>query len=129
MDLKDILNSINYNKKPLFDEEQRVDRLYPAFIVNRVMSFFNDTIFYANEMNCHWEMDKKMQFDFYRFGLRKKKRFSPWVKKQSDENIAIIKEVYGYNDAKAQEVLNILGPEGLKTLRMSLEKGGSNNKE
>jgi hypothetical protein len=70
-----------------------------------------------------------MQFDFYRFGLRKQKRFSPWVKKQSDENIAVIKEVYGYNDAKAQEVLNILGPEGLKTLRMSLEKGGSNNKE
>ena len=129
MELKDILNSLNYSKKPLFDDEPKVDRLYPAFIVNRVMSFFTDTVLYANEMNCRWELDKKMQFDFYRFGLRKKKRFSPWVKKQTDQNLTVIKEVYGYNDAKAQEVLNILGPEGLKTLRMSLEKGGSNNKE
>ena len=74
-------------------------------------------------------MDKKMQFDFYRFALRKKKRFSPWIRKETDENIALIKEVYGYTDAKAQEVLNILGPRELDILKMSLQKGGINNKE
>jgi hypothetical protein len=129
MELKEILSSIYYDKKPLFDEEKRVDKLYPAFVVNRCLSFFNDTILYANEMNCKWQTDKKMQFDFYRFGLRKKKRFSPWVKKETEENIQLIKAVYGYTDSKAQEVLNILGPSDLDILRMSIHKGGTNNKE
>lgn len=129
MDLSDIMNSINHDKKPLFDEEKRVDKYYPAFVVNRCLSFFNDTIFYANEMNCKWQMDKKMQFDFYRFGLRKKKRFSPWIKKQIEADISLIKGIYGYNDAKAQEVLNILGPRELDALRASIQKGGTSNKE
>lgn len=129
MELKEILNSINYDKTPLFDEDVKADKLYPSFIINRCFSFFSDTILFANEMNCNWQMDKKMQFDFYRFGLRKKRRFSPWVKKQTEENIALIKEVYGYTDSKAQEVLNILRPSELDVLRTSLQKGGLNNKE
>jgi hypothetical protein len=129
MNLSEILNSINYDKKPIFDEEKRVDKLYPSFIVNRCLSFFNDTIFYANEMNCKWQVDKKMQFDFYRFGIRKKKRFSPWVKKTTEEDLQLIKEVYGYNDSKAQEVLNIIGPSDLDKIRQSIQKGGTSNKE
>ena len=125
MKLGDFLNSINYDKKPLLDNEERVDGLYPAFIVNRCLSFFPDTIFHANEMNCNWELDKKMQFDFYRLGIRKKKRFSPWVKKDLEENIELIKEVFGYTESKAQEVLNILGPEDLVKLKKSLDKGGT----
>jgi hypothetical protein len=129
MELKEILNSINYDKKALFDEETNANKYYPAYVVNRCLSFFTDTILHANEMNCKWELDKKMQFDFYRFGIRKNKRYSPWVKKQEDENISIIKEVYGYTDAKAREVLNILGPGELDILKMSLQKGGTNSKE
>lgn len=129
MELKEILNSINYDKKALFDEETNANKYYPAYIVNRCLSFFTDTVLHANEMNCKWELDKKMQFDFYRFGIRKNKRYSPWVKKEEDENISIIKEVYGYNEAKAREVLNILGPRELDILKMSLQKGGTNNKE
>lgn len=129
MKLSDYLNSINYNKQPLLDKDEKAANLYPAFIVNRCLSFFGDTILFANEINCKWEMDKKMQFDFYRFALRKKKRYSHWIKKEIDENISLIKEVYGYNDAKAQEVLNILGPNGLEVLKQSLQKGGINNKE
>lgn len=129
MELKEILNSINYNKKPLFDDEQKADKFYPAFIVNKCLSFFNDTIFYANEMNCKYNLDKKMQFDYYRLAIRKNKRFSPWIKKQTEENIALIKQIYGYTDSKAHEVLNILGPRDLEALRLSLQKGGTNNKE
>jgi hypothetical protein len=70
-----------------------------------------------------------MQFDFYRLSVRKKKRFSPWIKKETEDNLAIIKEVYGYTDAKAQEVLNILGPSDIEKLKLFLQKGGLNNKE
>ena len=129
MKLGDFLNSINHNKKPLLDSDEKAEKLYQPYIVNRCLSFFSDTIFHANVVNCNWMADKKMQFDFYRFGIRKNKRYSPWVKKEEDENISIIKEVYGYNEAKAREVLNILGPRELDILKMSLQKGGTNNKE
>jgi hypothetical protein len=129
MKLKDFLNSINYDKTPLFDQDEKAEKLYPAFVVNKCLSYFSDTIFHVNEINTKWWLDKKMQFDFYRLGVRKKKRYSPWIKKETEENIAIIKEVYGYTDSKAQEVLNILGPKDIDILKMSLQKGGTNNKE
>lgn len=128
MKLGDFLNSINYNKNPLLDNDEKDTNLYNPYLVNRCLSFFTDTIFHANEMNCKWEMDKKMQFDFHRFSIRKKKRFSPWVKKEENEDLELIKLAYGYTNSKAQEVLNILGPGDLDKIRMSIEKGGINNK-
>jgi hypothetical protein len=123
MELKNYLNSINHDKKPLLDEEENVSK-YPSFVVNKCMSYFNDTIFYANEMNCKPWVDKKSQFDFYRFGIRKKKRYSPWLRKEEDNNIAVIKEVFGYSETKAREVLNIISPQDMDKLKKSLEKGG-----
>lgn len=124
MELKDYLNSINYNKKPLMDNDEVAVKVYPAFIVNKCLSYFVDTIFHSNEMNCKPWSDSKMQFDFHRTSIRKKKRFSSWHKKEDDENIAIIRRVYNYNEAKAREVLNIIGPENLDKLKKSLDKGG-----
>ena len=129
MELKDFLNSINYDKKPLLDQDEKAEKTYPPFIVNKCLSFFPDTLLHANEINCHWWADKKMQFDFYRMSIRKKKRYSSWLKKSTEENIVIIKEVFGYTDAKAQEVLNILGPSDIEKLKLFLQKGGLNNKE
>jgi len=124
MQLKDYLNSINYDKKPLMDSEEESIKGYPAYVVNRCMSYFNDTIFYANEINCKPGLDIKAQFDFYRLGVRKMKRYSPWLKKEEDDRIALIKEAFGYNEAKAREVLNIIRPKDLDNIKKSLEKGG-----
>jgi hypothetical protein len=126
MELKEFLNSINHDKKPLLDEETAV-RYYPPFVVNRCLSYFPDTIFHSNEMNCHPWLDPKSQFDFHRLSVRKKKRFSPWLRKETEENIAIIRQVYGYTDAKAREVLNILSSKDIEKLKQSLYKGGTKN--
>jgi hypothetical protein len=122
--LKDFLGSINHDKKPLLDKDEADVRLYKPFVVNRCLSYFPDTIFHANEMNCVPWLDNKSQFDFYRFGIRKKKRFSPWLKKEIENNISLIQTVYGYTESKAREVLNILGPEDLDKLKKSLDTGG-----
>jgi hypothetical protein len=122
--LKDFLGSINHDKKPLLDKDEADVRLYKPFVVNRCLSYFPDTIFHANEMNCVPWLDNKSQFDFYRFGIRKKKRFSPWLKKEIENNISLIQAVYGYTESKAREVLNILGPEDLDKLKKSLDTGG-----
>jgi hypothetical protein len=129
MKLFDFVNSISYNKIDLFETDEKAEKLYLPYLVNKNFSFFVDTIFHANEMNCCWALDKKMQFDFMRFGIRKKKRRSTWLKKETEENIEIIKQSYGYNNSKAQEVLNILGPREIELLKQSLYKGGTNKDE
>lgn len=128
MQLRDFLNSINHDKKALLDSDENAAKLYPSFVVNKCLSYFPDTVFHANEMNCNPWLDKKSQFDFHRFSIRKKKRFSPWLKKETEENIAVIKEVYKYTEVKAREVLNILSPEDIEVLKASLYKGGTSNK-
>lgn len=129
MKLKNFLNSINYDKTPLLDEDQKLEKTYQPYLVNRAMSFFPDTIFHANEMNYNWDLDKKMQFDFYRLSIRKKKRYSPWIKKTIDEDIELLKIAYGYNNAKAQEMLNIIDPGDIEKIRLFLQKGGIDNSE
>lgn len=125
MELKDFLSSINHSKKPLLDNDEGAVKFYKPFIVNKCLSYFADTLFHANEMNCHPWLNPKTQFDFHRFSIRKKKRYSEWMRKETEENIAIIKEVYGYTESKAIEVLNILSPSDLEVIKASLYKGGT----
>jgi len=125
MELKHYLNSINYDKKALMDNDEKAEKLYPPYVVNRCFSFFSDTIFHANVANCNWTLDKKMQFDFYRLSIRKNKRFSPWVKKEESGDIDLLKQAYGYTEQKAREVLNILRPEDLQQIRKFLDTGGT----
>jgi hypothetical protein len=125
MKLGDFLSSINYDKKPLLDTDESATRLYPAFVVNRCLSYFVDTIFHANEMNCVPWLDNKSQFDFHRLSIRKKRRFSNWVKKETENDIELIKQAYGYSERKAIEVLNIIGPQQMDQIRKSLYKGGT----
>jgi hypothetical protein len=125
MKLKDFLSSINYDKKALLDSDESASRHYTPFVVNRCLSYFVDTIFHANEMNCNPWLDKKSQFDFHRLAIRKKKRYSEWVKKETEDKIELIKEGFGYSEAKAREVLNIIGPRELDQIKRSLYKGGT----
>jgi len=129
MKLLDFYKSINHSKENLFNKDEKAAKIYQPFIVNKNFSFYVDTILYANEMNCKWELDRQMQYDFLRFAIRKKKRFCEWNKKQKNDDIELIKEAYHYNNAKAQEVLNILGPGELDKIRESIYKGDNCNKE
>ena len=125
MKLGDFLTSINYEKTPLLDKDESDAKKYPAYIVNRCLSYFPDTIFHANEMNCVPWLDNKSQFDFHRLGIRKKRRFSNWLKKEVQEDIQLIKDAYGYSEQKAREVLNILGPSDLEKIKKSMDTGGT----
>jgi hypothetical protein len=49
------------------------------------------------------------------------------LRKETEENIALIKEVYGYTNEKAREVLNILSSKDIAKLKQSLYKGGTKN--
>ena len=75
-------------------------------------------------MNQYHFLDKQMQYDFYINILRKKKRFAPWLKKESIDNLNIVKEYYGYNTEKAQQALKILTREQIEFIKNRLDKGG-----
>lgn len=117
------LNSINYTKKDIMVDDI-AEKEYNSFMVNRSLSYFPDTALAANEMNIHHQIDHRLQFDFLINIIRKRKRFSKWDKKQIDGDIEVIKEYYGYSDAKAHQVLALLTPDQLKDLQNKVNKGG-----
>ena len=127
-ELKDYLNAINHEKKNLMDTDDEMwERKYPAFIVNKCIAPFPDTIHLVSEMNLHNHLDKKLQFDFLLNSIRTRKRFTPWMKASKQKNLEYVKEYYGYNNEKARSALKILSDEQIKAIKDSLDKGGRNN--
>ena len=123
-ELKDWLNSINFNKTNLIEEDPSTIKDYAPYIINRCLSGNIDSILFANEMNKYSFLDKDMQYSFYLNTLRKKKRFSPWLRKEKVTDLEIIKQYYGYSNEKASNALKILTPEQIKFIKQRLETGG-----
>lgn len=119
----DFVNSINFTKKDLMPDEGH-EKQYVPFLVNRSLSYFMDTVHYANEMNRISVLDNKLQYHYLINSIRPKKRFSKWAKKQEDSDLEAVMEYYGYNYTKAKTALMLLSPEQIKTIKEKLEKGG-----
>ena len=125
-ELKDYLNSINFNKKNLMnsDDKEWVKK-YPAFIVNKILSGFSDTIMLVNEVNRNHFLDKDMQYQFLLNSIRSKKRFSPFLRANKLKDIECVKEYYGYSNDKAKSALDILTRDQIKLIKEKLFKGGT----
>lgn len=118
------VNEITFGKKDVMVDPD-MEKKYVPFMINRSLSYFPDTVHMANEMNRYHHLDKKLQFQFLLNIVRKKKRFSKWVKPQTDSNVDVIKEYYGYSNEKAKTVLDILTKDQLKLIKEKLYKGGT----
>ena len=125
--LKDYLYSINQSKKNILDDDPDAARKYPAFVINKCLSSFTDTVLYANEMNKNSHLPPRMQYDFLINSVKPRKRFSPWTRKDSIDYLDVVKEYYGYNDDKALQALRILTKDQLDKISYLLRKGGNNN--
>jgi len=121
MELKDWLNSINFTKEDLSEDIKS----YPPYIINRCLSGHIDCIMFANEMNMHHQLDKDIQYSFYLNSLRKKKRFSPWIRKDKVTDLECVKTYYGYSNEKASQALKILTKEQLTFIKKRLDIGGT----
>jgi hypothetical protein len=123
----DYTNSINTTKKNLMRgtaNDKLAEKEYAPFLTNRALSYHNDTVFYANEMNTRHHADNILQYEYLLNIVRPKKRYAKWAKKDNDGDVSVVKEYYGYNDSKAQQALSILTKEQLIEIRHLLEKGG-----
>jgi len=119
-ELKDWLNSINFNKEDLSDDI----REYAPYIINRCLSGYLDCIMFANEMNRYHFLDKDMQYTFYLNTIRKKKRFSPWLRKDKVSDLEYVKRYYGYNNENAAQAMKILSNEQIEFIKQKLDIGG-----
>ena len=124
MELKDWLNSININKKDIITEDTDTEHEYATFIINKSMSGHLDTVLLANEMNINHALPKRLQYDFFLNSVRKKKRFSPWLRKDKIKDLDCVKRYYGYSNEKATQALRILSSEQIAFIRSKLEIGG-----
>ena len=123
-ELKDWLNSINFTKENLIEQDETLKKDYPPYIINKCLSGHIDCILYANEMNLHHSLDKDMQYSFYLNSLRKKKRFSPWLRKDKVNDLECVKKYYGYSNEKASQALKILNKSHIDFIKKLLETGG-----
>jgi hypothetical protein len=123
-ELKDWLNSINFTKENLTEENPDLIKEYAPFIINKCLSGQIDTILFANEMNMNHHLDKDMQYSFYLNSLRKRKRFSPWLRKDKVTDLECVKQYYGYSNEKASQALKILSKDQIAFIKQRLEIGG-----
>lgn len=101
------------------------EKAYVPFMVNRSLSYFQDTVLFANEMNRCAALPARMQYDFFRNTIRPRRRFSKWFKAMPDDkDVEVIKEHYGYSSEKAREVLALFSESALADLHKLRDKGG-----
>ena len=119
----DYVNSVNHTKKDIMETPED-ETAYNAFIVNRSLSYFSETVGFANAVNQYHHLDNRLQYQFLINTIRKRKRFSKWAKPETHNEVDVVKEYYGYSNEKAQQALSILSPSQLQKLKEKVSKGG-----
>ena len=121
---KEIIPSILQTKKCVINDE--VDcKDYKSFIINRSLSYHSDCVLFVNEINKFPELDVDMQYQYLLNTIRPMKRkFQPWQKSDKEKNIDVVKEFFGYSNAKAKEALRILTDEQIAEIKIRIDKGG-----
>jgi|TARA_R110000796_G_scaffold3035_4_gene11556 hypothetical protein len=126
----DFINDINFGKKNLMrktENDELSEKAYIPYITNRSLSYFTDTLLYANEMNKYSHLDNKLQYEFLLNSIRPKKRFAKWHKPEQDDDIELVSEFYNYSLPKARTVLSILSDKQLSAIRDRMTLGIKDN--
>jgi hypothetical protein len=126
----DYVNSINFTKKNLMKNtanDELAEKDYVPFLTNKSLSYFTDTLLYANEMNRYHFLDKRLQYEFYLNSIRKKKRFAKWAKAEDNNEVMMIQEYYKFSPQKAKAALSVLSPKQKDIIKHKMENGIKND--
>lgn len=122
----DFVDAVSFTKEDIIRDGDAEERDYNAFIVNRSLSFFPDSVFDSQEMNREYMLDSIMQFDYLRLSLRKRKRFSKWFKKINNDDLEVVSQVFNISINKSKDVIRALTDEQLDAIKSHLKRGGIN---
>ena len=121
------IKAIN-SHKDIMKDDALTEKEYTPFLVNRGLSFFQDTILQVNEMNrCHF-LDKKLQFDYLLNNIRPRSRWSKWLKPDKIENLEIVKTYFGFGNEKAKDALEVLSDKQIEKIKAQFTEGGVEKK-
>jgi hypothetical protein len=124
----DFVNAINSTNKinliETAEDKDLAEKEYIPFVVNRALSYFPDTLMYANAMNLHNFLPSKLQNDYLLNSVRPAKRFSKWAKTEDSDILEAVKTYYGYSREKAKQILPLLSQQQISIIKKELEKGG-----
>jgi len=121
------VDSVSYTKKNLMRgtaNDELAEKGYKPFLANKALSYHQDAILYANELNRRPQLDNKLQYEFLLNSLRKRKRYAKWQKKVDDVSLELIMEYFGYGRAEALQAMKVLTDEQLAMIEVALDKGG-----
>ena len=123
----EFIKAINSNKN-VMKNDLLAEKEYIPFLVNRGLSYFQDTILQVNEMNrCHY-LDKKLQFDYLLNNISPRNRWSKWLKPSKIENLEIVKTYFGFGNEKAKDALEVLSDTQIEEIKTLFTEGGVEKK-
>lgn len=121
----EFVKSINEKTGHILADNGDLERQYNAFLVNRGLSFTPDTILAANEMNAVPFLDKRLQYDYLYGIVKKKRRYSKWIKAEEDDIEDLIVEHYGVSRRRAMEYASMMTDQDVAEIKAKMNKGGA----
>ena len=119
----DFVKSVSYDKKDIMVDDIE-EKAYQPFLINKALSYHQDSVFFANEMNWRTHVDNRLQYLFFLNTLRKRQRFSTWSKPYISKKLDVIKKYYQISQKEAKEYVNLLSDKHLRELRNRMKIGG-----
>jgi hypothetical protein len=99
---------------------------YNPFMVNRALSFNQDTVFASQQMNMRPEIPKRAQFAFLHTAIVKRRRYGKWQKDaKKDQTIrTALKTLYNMSERDMDDALLILNDDQKGKILAAMETGG-----
>ena len=122
----DFVKSVSYTKNDLM-EEGLEEKEYKPFLVNKSLSYHQDSIHFANEMNIRHGSQNRLQYLFFLNTLRKRQRFSQWSKPYVSKKLEVIKEYYQISTKQAKDYISIFSDSDVRKMKKGMKTGGKDN--
>jgi len=106
------------------ENDTLAEKGYNPWLTNLSFALHPDTILYSNIMNQYSDLSNRAQYEFYKYGLRPKKRGAKWVKTENDEDLDVVCEIYECNRNIAKDYLSLLSKDQLEIIKKEKSKGG-----
>ena len=119
----DFVKSVSYDKKDIMVDDIE-EKAYQPFLINKALSYHQDSVFFSNEMNQRTNVDNRLQYLFFLNTLRKRQRFSSWSKPYISKKLDVIKKYYQISQKEAKEYVNLLSDKQLRELKKRMDFGG-----
>jgi hypothetical protein len=122
----DFVKSVSSDKTDIMVDDIE-EKAYQPFLINKSLSYHQDSVFFTNEMNCRHGLDNRLQYVFFLNTLRKRQRFSKWSKPYVSKKLDVVKEYYQMSTREAKELYVLLSDKELRELKNRMNTGGNNN--